>query len=131
MKINKRTVAFFLVMVLFMGLTLLLVSRLIEDSKAKMQEIFMESSQEHAIMELYEIRGRVEQISTFDIFTNISDSTLMSELKRISSFQNSINPFLKDFSITVTSSEVRDVCEEIIQQIDDQINTIKFGAEDA
>ncbi|MGN1269924.1 MAG: hypothetical protein ACI4UU_03545 [Clostridia bacterium] len=114
-----------------MGLTLLLVSRLIEDSKAKMQEIFMESSQEHAIMELYEIRGRVEQISTFDIFTNISDSTLMSELKRISSFQNSINPFLKDFSITVTSSEVRDVCEEIIQQIDDQINTIKFGAEDA
>lgn len=137
---SKRRVAsklFLLVIVLAMTLGPLFLSynyylnkKFDEKFSAQIQEIVGNTYQQQAIMDLCEIRGRVNQLKKL-YSSNVNENTLMNEIKYISSFQNSNNPYLKDFTITFTSSNVGEICEEILAQINMQIDFIKSATEDA
>ncbi len=114
---------------LFLSYNYYLNKKFDEKFSDQIQEIVGNTYQQQAIMDLCEIRGRVNQIKKL-YSSNVNENTLLNELKYISSFQNSNNPYLKDFSITFNSSNVGAICEEILTQINAQIDFIKSSTED-
>jgi len=90
-----------------------------------------EMDQNYAIKTLSELRGRVNEISYIDISlyaqTEEMQELLMNHLERISIYSGDMtNPYLRGFEITVTTSSVQNICDEIISQIDNQIYKIRF-----
>lgn len=95
---------------------------------------FDEIDKNFAIAELYELRGRVKEIQYLN-YSSAAHASEMEEklfehLRDISQF-DSKNPYLEDFSITISTSYMGDICEEITSQIDKRLDTIKYGKGDA
>lgn len=137
MKTNKRAmigilflIAQLLVVGVIIGLFQFFNQKLDEKFDTQVQEIVGNVYQQQAIMDLCEVKGRVDQVKKL-YPSKVNEDTLMNELKYISSFQDSNNPYLKDFKITITSSNVGEVCEEVLSQIKAQIDFIKLSTEGA
>lgn len=136
MKADKRRTVLLVILfqiillVLVIGLILVFDQTLDEKFDTQVQEIVGNVYQQQAIMDLCEVKGRVDQVKKL-YPSKVNEDILMNELKYISSFQDSNNPYLKDFKITITSSNVGEVCEEVLSQIKAQIDFIKLATEGA
>lgn len=137
MNANRRAANLFLIVIvlaMIVGILFLFYSfvdkAIDEKFNSQIEEVMGNTYKQQAIMDLCEIRGRVNQIKRL-YPSKANENTLMNELKYISSYQNSNNPYLRNFSITITSSDVGEVCEEILSQINAQIDFIKLATEDA
>lgn len=106
-----------------------IANKLGEIFSTQVEDVIKETAREEALMELSQLRGRVEQLIRFYTSGKVSDSTISYELNYISFYQNSANPYTQDFAITITASDIGEVCEEILSQIDDQIYKIRFGTQ--
>lgn len=95
---------------------------------------FDEMNKNFAIAKLCELRGRVKEIQYLGYYsaahTDKMEELLSKELQEISQF-DSQNQYLEDFSISISSSDIGDICEEITLQIDKRLGTIKYGEGDA
>ena len=80
-----------------------------------------------AIQELSELKGRIREVKSL-YYEDISQDILLNELEDLTTQRHFISPYLKDFVFIIPdTSNVRELCEELISQINDQIYTIKFG----
>lgn len=134
MKTNKRTtlvVGIIVMAVLYLGLFVGL--KVIGDYNAQkivnqLETVFDEVDQDMAIKQLSELRGMILEVSALS-HEDISQSVLLDELESITSSRHFTNKYLEDFAFDIPStSNVRELCEEFISQIDDQIHTIEYGA---
>lgn len=93
-------------------------------------ETFDNYDRNMAIQELSELRGMILEIESLS-HEDISQSILLDELEGIATHhQHFTNQYLKDFTFLILStSNVEDLCEEFILQIDHQIHSIEYGAE--
>lgn len=81
-----------------------------------------------AIKQLSELRGMILEVEALS-HEDIPNGILLNTLYDIVTPKHFTNPYLKDFVFVIPStSNVRELCEEFISQIDDQIHTIEYGA---
>lgn len=129
---NRMAIFYFvLAVVCILGLNFFSVAylsnKLDEKFSSQIEEVMGNTYQQQAVMDLCDARGRVEQIQKLYSASQVSENILINELRYISSFKDLNNPYLKDFAITISSSNVGEVCEEIISQINAQIDSIKLS----
>lgn len=90
-------------------------------------------NREYAIKELSEIRGRIKTIEyisqSYASNTEEMQEELHEQLIDIVEFANMEHPYFEDFEIKITGSEIGDICEEIISQIDEKLHTIMLEEE--
>lgn len=87
-------------------------------------EMFDNVDRNMATDKLNELRGMILEIESLS-HEDIPQSLLLDELVEITSHQYFTNPYLKDFEFDVPgTSDVRTICDELISQIDNQIQTI-------
>lgn len=86
--------------------------------------------QEMAIENLMVLKGRIVEVKHLAYNPDISESVLLEALESITSSKTATNKYLDDFAFASpsTSSDVGELCEEFISQIDNQISTIKLSA---
>ena len=91
-------------------------------------EVFDSVDQDMAIKQLSELRGMILEVKALS-HEDIPQSVLLDELESITSSNHFTNKYLDDFAFDIPStSNVGELCEEFISQIDDQIHTIEYGA---
>lgn len=94
----------------------------------QLTEVFDSVDQNIAIKHLSELRGMILEVEALS-HEDIPQSVLLDELESITSSKHFTNKYLEDFAFDIPStSNVGELCEEFISQIDDQIHTIKYGA---
>ncbi len=90
----------------------------------QMQKKFDELDKSTAIQQLSELRGRVVEIE--ELSNNVPQEELEDALESISSTKLSNEMYL--FSLEASkSSEIGEICEDYISQIDKTIKVIKYG----
>ena len=133
MKTNKRTtlvVGIIVMAVLYLGLFVGL--KVIGDYNAqkivnRLETVFDEVDQDMAIKQLSELRGMILEVEALS-HEEIPQSVLLDELESITSSNHFTNKYLDDFAFDIPStSNVGELCEEFISQIDDQIHAIEYG----
>lgn len=134
MKTNKRTtlvVGIIVIAILYLGLFVGL--KAIGDYNAQKitnrleTAVFDEVNQNMAIKQLSELRGMILEVETLS-HEDIPQGILLNALYDIATTKHFTNPYLKDFAFVIPStSDVGELCEEFISQIDDQIHTIEYG----
>jgi len=88
-------------------------------------ETFDSVDRNMATNQLSELRGKFLEISSLSR-KDVAQSLLLDELAEITSLHHFTNPYLKDFTFDVPgTSNVREICDELISQIDDQIKIIE------
>ena len=93
----------------------------------QLTEVFDNVDQDMAIKQLSELRGMILEVEALS-HEDISQSVLLDELESITSSKHFTNKYLENFAFDIPStSDVRELCEEFISQIDDQIHTIEYG----
>lgn len=102
----------------------------------EMQEDMEEFNRKLAIMELSELKGRVKEIEyislSYATSTDELQEKLISELESIRSYDVYFRDFEISISLPITPSNIGDICENIISQIDNEIHTIiMYEGEDA
>lgn len=102
----------------------------------EMHEDIDELNRNFAIMELSELRGRVKEIEYISLgltgSNNQMQEELISELESLKSYDLYFRDFEISINLPITPSNIGDICENIISQIDNEIHTIiMFGGEDA
>ena len=61
-------------------------------------------------------------------YKNIPQKVLLDELESITSTKDFKNPYLKDFTFDIpNTSDIGELCEELISQIDSQVHVIEYG----
>ncbi len=91
-------------------------------------EVFDNVDRDMAIKQLSELRGMILELESLK-HEDISQNILLNELEEITAQKHFTNPYLKDFVFIIPStSNVGELCEELISQIDNQIHTIEFDA---
>ena len=94
----------------------------------QLTEVFDSVDQDMAIKQLSELRGMILEVKALS-HEDIPQSVLLDELESITSSNHFTNKYLDDFAFDIPStSNVGELCEEFISQIDDQIHTIEYGA---
>ena len=94
----------------------------------QLTEVFDSVDQDMAIKQLSELRGMILEVKALS-HEDIPQSVLLEELESITSSNHFTNKYLDDFAFNIPStSNVGELCEEFISQIDDQIHTIEYGA---
>lgn len=94
----------------------------------QLTEVFDSVNQDMAIKQLSELRGMILEVKALS-HEDIPQSVLLDELESITSSNHFTNKYLDDFAFDIPStSNVGELCEEFISQIDDQIHTIEYGA---
>ena len=94
----------------------------------QLTEVFDSVDQDMAIKQLSELRGMILEVKALS-HEDIPQSVLLEELESITSSKHFTNKYLDDFAFNIPStSNVGELCEEFISQIDDQIHTIACGA---
>ena len=94
----------------------------------QLTEVFDSVDQDMAIKQLSELRGMILEVKALS-HEDIPQSVLLEELESITSSKHFTNKYLDDFAFNIPStSNVGELCEEFISQIDDQIHTIEYGA---
>lgn len=95
---------------------------------SELTQILDEVDQDMAINQLRELRGMIMEVKALS-HEDIPQTVLFDELTRIISSDYFTNKYLDNFIFNIPStSDVGELCEEFISQIDDQINIIKYGA---
>lgn len=138
MKVNKRAskeLVFAVVLVVFFGGALLVLNVIFSHDSGTYYERAMETyniiDQNTAITQLSERRGRILEVQSL-CFKDIPQDILWDELKGITSPMDLTNPYLKDFTFEISdTSNLEEICDELISQIDNQIHTIEYGGKDA
>lgn len=134
MKENRRTTLWLVILgiivlylALFFGVKAMnnYNAQKIED---RLTQIFDEVDQDMAINQLSEIRGMIIEVKSLS-HEDIPQGVLFDELDRIISSDYFTNKYLDNFVFDIpNTSDVGELCEEFISQIDDQIYIIKYGA---
>lgn len=94
----------------------------------QLTEVFDSVDQDMAIKQLSELIGMILEVKALS-HEDIPQSVLLDELESITSSNHFTNKYLDDFAFDIPStSNVGELCEEFISQIDDQIHTIEYGA---
>ena len=94
----------------------------------QLTEVFDSVDQDMAIKQLSELRGMILEVKALS-HEDIPQSVLLEELESITSSKHFTNKYLDDFAFNIpNTSNVGELCEEFISQIDDQIHTIEYGA---
>lgn len=94
----------------------------------QLTEVFDSVDQDMAIKQLSELRGMILEVKALS-HEDIPQSILLDELEGITSSKHFTNKYLEDFAFDIPStSNVGELCDEFISQIDDQIHTIEYGA---
>ena len=94
----------------------------------QLTEVFDSVDQDMAIKQLSELRGMILEVKALS-HEDIPQSVLLDELESITSSNHFTNKYLDDFAFDIPStSNVGELCEEFISQIDDQIHTIEYGS---
>lgn len=97
-----------------------------------------EINRDLSVVQLSELKGRITEISY--LRNNADEYVLLYELADMISCvddfkdpENPLNKYLGDFTLTVPddTSDIGELCEILIKQIDDQISDIRFGKADA
>ena len=97
-------------------------------TKKELERVFNEADQEIAIKQLSELRGRILEVKALS-YEDIPKSVLLDELESITSSNYYTNEYWEDFAFDIpNTSNVGELCEEFISQIDNQIHTIEYGA---
>ena len=134
MKTNKRTtlvMGIVVIAVLYLGLFVGL--KAIGDYNAQrisdnLARVFDEVDQDMAIRQLSELRGMILEVEALS-HEGIPQDLLLDELESITTSNHFDNKYLTDFAFDIpTTSNVGELCDEFISQIDDQIHTIEYGA---
>ncbi len=90
-------------------------------------EAYQEVDKSMAIKTLSELRGRLLEVESLS-HEDLPEGLLLEELDKITAPKHFTNEYLKDFSFAVSAtSNVRELCGELISQIDDQIHVIEYG----
>ena len=132
MKNNRTTVKVCIaVTVLYVVATIIGVKALNYYNDKRIHEQYTETSdsidQDRAIKQLSELRGMILEVKALS-HEDIPQSVLLDELESITSSNHFTNKYLDDFAFDIPStSNVGELCEEFISQIDDQIHTIEYG----
>ena len=110
----------------------LAVEKLISNNAQKTSDQLIEAfdtvDQNMAITQLSELRGMILEVESLS-HEDISQSLLLDELEGITAPKHFTNPYLKDFTFIIpNTSNVGELCGELISQIDNQIHTIEYGA---
>jgi len=134
MKTNKRTtlvVGIVVIAVLYLGMFVGLKAignynaQKISDNLTR---VFDEVDQDMAIKQLSELRGMILEVKSLS-HKDIPQGVLLDELESITISKHFTNIYLDDFAFDIPStSNVGELCDEFISQIDDQIHTIEYGA---
>ena len=94
----------------------------------QLTEVFDSVDQDMAIKQLSELRGMILEVKALS-HEDIPQSVLLDELESITSSNHFTNKYLDDFAFDIPStSNVGELCEEFVSQIDNQIHTIEYGA---
>lgn len=102
--------------------------KLYYDYQTEQQETFDKIDRNNAVAILSEQRGMIYEIKYLS-HSGVSQNILLRELKRLSSLSYSSNSYLKEVVLfPPNTSNVEDICEELISQIDDYIRAIEYGA---
>ena len=97
-------------------------------TKKELERVFNEADQEIAIKQLSELRGRILEVKALS-YEDIPKSVLLDELESITSSNYYTNEYWEDFAFDIpNTSNVGELCEEFVSQIDNQIHTIEYGA---
>ena len=129
MKNNRTTVKVCIaVAVLYVVAAIIGVKALNYYNAKQLTEVFDSVDQDIAIKQLSELRGMILEVKALS-HEDIPQSVLLDELESITSSNHFTNKYLDDFAFDIPStSNVGELCEEFISQIDDQIHTIEYGA---
>ena len=128
MKNNRTTVKVCIaVAVLYVVAAIIGVKALNYYNAKQLTEVFDSVDQDMAIKQLSELRGMILEVKALS-HEDIPQSVLLDELESITSSNHFTNKYLDDFAFDIPStSNVGELCEEFISQIDDQIHTIEYG----
>ncbi len=125
----KRTIAL-LVIVVSLG-TIIVGAIMNKVWVARMKARYDKVDREFAIANLWELRGRTEQIQrlawSYEFTNKETQDVLKEQLYDISEQIAKGNPYLQDFSITITASGTDAICEEIKSQITKKLLTVMDG----
>ena len=134
MKENRRTTLWLVILgIIVLCLALFLGVKAIDNYNAqkiedRLTQIFDEVDQDMAINQLSEIIGMIIEVKALS-HEDIPQGVLFDELDRIISSDYFTNKYLDNFVFDIpNTSDVGELCEEFISQIDDQIYIIKYGA---
>ena len=123
---NKRKILKGLVYLVIIVIIAITVNLII--SKKTQQEVLdaLDSADKNiSIQQLYELRGRVVEIK--ELSDSIPQNKLKDAVESISSTKLYNETYLDDFSLEVSeSSELGEICEDYISQIDAKIDSIKY-----
>lgn len=129
----KKRTAILVIGLLVYGVVLALVVAAVvnynsNQTKKELEKVFNEADQDMAINHLSELRGMILEVKALS-HEDIPQSVLLDALESITSSNYVTNKYLDDFAFDIPStSNVGELCEEFISQIDDQIHTIEYGA---
>ena len=134
MKTNKRTtlvVGIVLIAVLYLGMFVglkAIVDYHTQKISDNLERVFDEVDQAMAIQQLSKLRGMILEVESLS-HEDIPQGLLLDELESITTSNNFTNKYLDDFAFDIpNTSNVGELCDEFISQIDDQIHTIEYGA---
>lgn len=129
----KKRTAILVIALLIYGVTLGLVITAVvsynsNKQKKELEKIFDDADQDMAIEHLIELRGRILEVKDLSN-KDIPQSVLLDVLESITSSNDFTNKYLDDFAFDIpNTSNVGELCEELISQINNQIRTIEYGA---
>lgn len=101
-----------------------------QEAITELEEAFDSAKRSSAVDILNQRKGQIEEIHVLD-YKGVPRDILREELQRLCLFDYFTNPYLKDIVLyEPETSDIGDICEEIISQIDDHIHRIKYGKKD-
>lgn len=130
MKKIKRALkpgSFALSIFLWVFITFTLTITLCYCSSHETEKAIDNSNRTKAVEELRELQGMLLEVEHLS-YKNIPQKVLLDELESITSTKDFENPYLKDFTFDIpNTSDIGELCEELISQIDSQVHVIEHG----
>lgn len=94
----------------------------------QLETVFDEVDQDMAIKQLIKFTGMILEVEALSSHNDIPQGVLLDALESITSSKHFTNEYLEDFAFDIpNTSNVGELCEKFISQIDDYIHTIEYG----